>query len=223
MRAEQYVSSHNDVLPRNVLFDGKRLWLIDWENGNRNEPLADLATASTTSRHRQYWKRRCCSLGSTVSQIIFCAIGWRWCVPQPAPTMLASCSAHRHRCSGRDPIPVFWPQALLNLSKRSATDVYWQRRPEGPPQRPGLGISALSCFVAAGDPNLGRVLIKRVASVLGLSRNFLLNQNITGFDPQSIPLAHQPASHFTVSRLVSVLSMCSFLPIRCCFPTMREP
>jgi thiamine kinase-like enzyme len=45
LRAEKYVSSHNDVLPRNVLFDGKRLWLIDWENGYRNDPLVDLATA----------------------------------------------------------------------------------------------------------------------------------------------------------------------------------
>jgi Ser/Thr protein kinase RdoA (MazF antagonist) len=44
-RAEKYLSSHNDVLPRNVLFDGKRLWLIDWENGYRNDPLVDLATA----------------------------------------------------------------------------------------------------------------------------------------------------------------------------------
>jgi predicted Ser/Thr protein kinase len=44
-RAEQHVSSHNDVLPRNVLFDGKRLWLIDWENAYRNDPLVDLATA----------------------------------------------------------------------------------------------------------------------------------------------------------------------------------
>ena len=44
-RAEKHVSSHNDVLPRNVLFDGKRLWLVDWENGCRNDPLVDLATA----------------------------------------------------------------------------------------------------------------------------------------------------------------------------------
>jgi aminoglycoside phosphotransferase (APT) family kinase protein len=42
---ENYVSSHNDVLPRNVLFDGRRLWLIDWENAYRNDPLVDLATA----------------------------------------------------------------------------------------------------------------------------------------------------------------------------------
>jgi Ser/Thr protein kinase RdoA (MazF antagonist) len=44
-RAEQYVSSHNDVLPRNVLFDGKRLWLIDWESAYRNDPLVDVAIA----------------------------------------------------------------------------------------------------------------------------------------------------------------------------------
>ncbi len=43
--AEKHVSSHNDVLPRNLLFDGKRLWLVDWENGCRNDPLVDLATA----------------------------------------------------------------------------------------------------------------------------------------------------------------------------------
>jgi hypothetical protein len=45
LRAEKHVSSHNDVLPRNVLFDGKRLWLIDWENSYRNDPLVDLGTA----------------------------------------------------------------------------------------------------------------------------------------------------------------------------------
>lgn len=40
-----YVSSHNDFLPRNLLFDGKQLWLIDWENAFRNDPLIDLGTA----------------------------------------------------------------------------------------------------------------------------------------------------------------------------------
>jgi hypothetical protein len=44
LHPEQYVSSHNDFLPRNVLFDGERLWLIDWENSYRNDPLIDLAT-----------------------------------------------------------------------------------------------------------------------------------------------------------------------------------
>lgn len=37
------VSSHNDPNPRNLLFDGERLWLVDWELGFRNDPLVDLA------------------------------------------------------------------------------------------------------------------------------------------------------------------------------------
>jgi aminoglycoside phosphotransferase (APT) family kinase protein len=41
--ASQHVSSHNDPNPRNILFDGKRLWLIDWETAYRNDPLTDIA------------------------------------------------------------------------------------------------------------------------------------------------------------------------------------
>jgi predicted Ser/Thr protein kinase len=37
------VSSHNDANPRNILFDGDRLWLIDWESAYRNDPLVDVA------------------------------------------------------------------------------------------------------------------------------------------------------------------------------------
>jgi aminoglycoside phosphotransferase (APT) family kinase protein len=44
-RAES-VSGHNDPVPNNVLFDGKRLWLIDWENGWRNDPLVDVSIVS---------------------------------------------------------------------------------------------------------------------------------------------------------------------------------
>lgn len=36
-------SSHNDPVPRNILFDGERLWLIDWESACRNHPLVDVA------------------------------------------------------------------------------------------------------------------------------------------------------------------------------------
>lgn len=39
------VSSHNDLVPRNVLFDGQRLWLIDWESAYRNDSLVDTAIA----------------------------------------------------------------------------------------------------------------------------------------------------------------------------------
>jgi hypothetical protein len=37
------LSCHNDPVPANVLFDGKRLWLIDWEGGFRNDPLVDVS------------------------------------------------------------------------------------------------------------------------------------------------------------------------------------
>ena len=38
------VSSHNDLIPSNILFDGRRLWLVDWESACRNDPLVDVAT-----------------------------------------------------------------------------------------------------------------------------------------------------------------------------------
>lgn len=37
------VSSHNDPNPSNIIYDGERLWLIDWETAYRNDPLVDLA------------------------------------------------------------------------------------------------------------------------------------------------------------------------------------
>jgi hypothetical protein len=37
------VSSHNDPVPANILFDGQRLWLIDWEGGCRNDSLIDVS------------------------------------------------------------------------------------------------------------------------------------------------------------------------------------
>lgn len=37
------VSAHNDPNPHNVIFDGDRLWLIDWETAFCNEPLVDVA------------------------------------------------------------------------------------------------------------------------------------------------------------------------------------
>lgn len=37
------VASHNDPNPRNILFDGERLWLIDWESAYGNRPAFDAA------------------------------------------------------------------------------------------------------------------------------------------------------------------------------------
>lgn len=41
--AAQHVSSHNDPNLRNILFDGKRLWLVDWETSYRNDRFIDVA------------------------------------------------------------------------------------------------------------------------------------------------------------------------------------
>lgn len=37
------VSSHNDLNPRNLLYDGRRIWLIDWEAAFRADRYVDLA------------------------------------------------------------------------------------------------------------------------------------------------------------------------------------
>jgi hypothetical protein len=39
------VSSHNDFIPSNILFDGERLWVIDWESAYCNDSLVDVAIA----------------------------------------------------------------------------------------------------------------------------------------------------------------------------------
>jgi aminoglycoside phosphotransferase (APT) family kinase protein len=40
------VASHNDPHPNNILFDGERLWLIDWEAAYGNHPMVDVAIVS---------------------------------------------------------------------------------------------------------------------------------------------------------------------------------
>ena len=42
-RPAEQMSAHNDINPRNVLFDGRRLWLVDRELAFRNDPLAAVA------------------------------------------------------------------------------------------------------------------------------------------------------------------------------------
>jgi thiamine kinase-like enzyme len=43
---DTFVSAHNDPNPFNLLYDGERLWLIDWETAARNDPFVDLAIAA---------------------------------------------------------------------------------------------------------------------------------------------------------------------------------
>lgn len=45
-RDPRYVVSHNDVNPGNVLCDGERAWLVDWDSAGLGHPHYDLATLS---------------------------------------------------------------------------------------------------------------------------------------------------------------------------------
>jgi thiamine kinase-like enzyme len=40
---------HNDLMPANLIDDGARLWLVDWECGGMGHPLFDLANASVNA------------------------------------------------------------------------------------------------------------------------------------------------------------------------------
>ncbi len=40
---------HNDLLPSNLIDDGERLWLIDWDYAGFSTPLFDLANLATNS------------------------------------------------------------------------------------------------------------------------------------------------------------------------------
>lgn len=45
------VSSHNDLNPRNILYDGTRLWLVDWESSFLADRYVDLATLANVFAH----------------------------------------------------------------------------------------------------------------------------------------------------------------------------
>ena len=43
-----HVASHNDLNPNNMLFDGEKVWVVDWEAAFRNDRYVDLAIAAQT-------------------------------------------------------------------------------------------------------------------------------------------------------------------------------
>jgi hypothetical protein len=45
-RPQDLVSSHNDLNPGNVLYDGRRLWIVDWEAAFLADRYVDLATVA---------------------------------------------------------------------------------------------------------------------------------------------------------------------------------
>ena len=45
-READLVASHNDLKPENMLFDGQRFWLVDWEAANLNDRYFDLSVVA---------------------------------------------------------------------------------------------------------------------------------------------------------------------------------
>lgn len=45
-REDDLVASHNDLKPQNILFDGSRFWLVDWEAAFLSDRFTDLAVAA---------------------------------------------------------------------------------------------------------------------------------------------------------------------------------
>jgi aminoglycoside phosphotransferase (APT) family kinase protein len=44
--SHDWVACHNDLKPENTLFDGERVWLVDWEAAFLNDPYLDLAISA---------------------------------------------------------------------------------------------------------------------------------------------------------------------------------
>ena len=94
------VSSHNDPVPSNILFDGERLWLIDWESACRNDPLVDVAIVlDHLARSPELEDVLLQGLARPRAGRGAFAPGSSWSARSPAFTMRASCSARlqRHR------------------------------------------------------------------------------------------------------------------------------
>lgn len=56
------VFGHNDMLAANLLDDGSKVWLIDWEYAGFNSPLFDLANLASNNEFDEAWERRLLSL-----------------------------------------------------------------------------------------------------------------------------------------------------------------
>ena len=99
------VSSHNDVVPNNILFDGRRLWLIDWESAYCNDPLVDVAIMLDGVARRPEMEEVLLGawLGRAPDGSICVAPR---CCPRAYPTLLRGRFSQRIRCGlmgqGRD-------------------------------------------------------------------------------------------------------------------------
>jgi thiamine kinase-like enzyme len=56
--AVDLVYAHNDLLPTNLMDDGTRLWLIDWDYAGFNSPLFDLSNLASNNEVDEAGERR---------------------------------------------------------------------------------------------------------------------------------------------------------------------
>ncbi len=49
----EMVASHNDLKPENMVFDGTRVWLIDWEAAFLNDRYLDLSVVANFVTYRR--------------------------------------------------------------------------------------------------------------------------------------------------------------------------
>ena len=56
------VFGHHDLLPGNLIDDGTRLWLIDWEYGGFGTAMFDLANLSSNGGFDERRRHRVCSM-----------------------------------------------------------------------------------------------------------------------------------------------------------------
>ena len=63
--------SHNDVNPGNLVYDGEKLLLVDWDAAGRNDPFYDLATIALFHRMDDETCRRLLSAhdGEAVAEV----------------------------------------------------------------------------------------------------------------------------------------------------------
>jgi thiamine kinase-like enzyme len=94
------ISSHNAPTPGNILFDGERLWLVDWESAFRNDPLVDAAIVLDHFARSQELEDVLLKAWLAARLTRGCVPGSRRSVRSPACITRASCSARLPRRRG---------------------------------------------------------------------------------------------------------------------------
>jgi hypothetical protein len=143
------VSSHNDAIPANILFDGRSLWLIDWESAYRNGPLVDVATmldnlapsSDLESALVRSWLGRAPDNGLRARLTLIRALTRLYY----AGVLLSASAATRERCR----MAICPLQARLNSGWQFARDAFDAAR-----RRPST--SWARCFSLRSSPTLYR-------------------------------------------------------------------